>query len=93
MGNGSVLGTHWGIPDNEGEFLTQDCVLPPKTPILRRLCTKQRILLFHFECLNVRCLAMEAKVLEEVPLFQVIVYVSKGGCAPINLLKMPRIIN
>ena len=80
MGNGSVLGTHWGIPDNEGEFLTQDCVLPPKTPILRRLCTKQRIFIWCFVCISMQCLVRQVTVLKEGPLFQGCVYVSKGGC-------------
>ena len=50
------------------------------------MCTKQRIFIWHFVCIAVQYLVGEVTVLQEGPLFQVGVYVSKGGCVPINLL-------
>ena len=50
------------------------------------MCTKQRIFIWHFVCIAVQYLVGEVTVLQEGPLFQVGVYVSKSGCVPINLL-------
>ena len=57
------------------------------------MCTKQIIFICHFVCISVQCLVREVTVLNKGSLYQGCVYVSKGGCVPINLLnKMPNLI-
>ena len=47
---------------------------------------KQRILIFHIVRKGVQYLVTEITMIKVEPPFQVGVYVSKGGCVPINLL-------
>ena len=52
------------------------------------VCTEQKIFILHFVSIRVQYLIRKVMVLKERPLFHVGVYVSKGGCVPINLLKI-----
>ena len=63
----------------------QDCVLRPKSPVLRRDVYKAKSM-WHFVCIRVQHLGREVTVLKEGPIFQVGVYVSKVWWVPIKLL-------
>ena len=61
-------------------------MLTPKSPVLGMGVYKARIFIWHYVCICVQYLVREVTVLKERPLFNVGVYVSKGGKVPINLL-------
>ena len=48
----------------------QDCVLRPKSPVLRRDVYKAKSM-WHFVCIRVQHLGREVTVLKEGPIFQV----------------------
>ena len=56
------------VPDNEKGFHAQDCVLRPKSPVLRRDVYKANNM-WHFVCIIVQRLGREVTVLKEGPLF------------------------
>ena len=76
------------MPDKESGFYTQGCVLTQKRPVLRRGMYKVKNIYMTFLCMSVQYLVWRITVLKAGPLFQGVVYVSKGGCVPINYHKL-----
>ena len=54
-------------------------MLTPKSPVVGMGVHKARIFIWHYVCICVHYLVREVTVLKERPLFNVGVYVSKGG--------------